>query len=109
MARLKQAMTSLRATPIDSLAGLKVDCFEDYYKGTAVYAAAAAEKRLELPKADMVRVVFEGCAYVIVRPSGTEPKLKLYVGVNAEKSSQADELLESFAAEAKSLLDRLLA
>ncbi len=109
MARLKQAMTSLRAAPIDCLAGLKVDYFEDYYKGTAVYAAAATEKRLELPKAEMVRVVFEGGAYVIVRPSGTEPKLKLYVGVNAEKSSQADELLESFAAEAKSLLDRLLA
>ncbi len=109
MERIKQAMASLRETPIQSLAGLKTDFYEDYYDCRRIHVLKGFIEHIELPNAEMVRFVLEGGAFVIVRPSGTEPKLKLYVGVNAAKKEQADAFVELVATKAKELVDNLLA
>jgi len=68
-AQIRDAMSRLRAHPPTSLAGLPVQRFDDLEEGSA-----------DLPATDGLRFVLDG-ARVIVRPSGTEPKLKCYLQV----------------------------
>ncbi len=67
---IADAMTTLRSTPPSTLGGLTVTSAEDLSQGSA-----------ELPPTDGLRYRLAGGARVIVRPSGTEPKLKCYLEV----------------------------
>ena len=53
-----------------------------------------------LPKADVLLYTLEGGAWICVRPSGTEPKLKIYAGVREKSASDADEAVRSLSAAA---------
>ena len=70
LAQIGEAMDRLRATPPESLGGLAVEQVEDLTEGSA-----------ELPPTDGLRYRLAGNARVIVRPSGTEPKIKCYLEV----------------------------
>lgn len=70
LSEIANAMTRLRETPPSSLGGLAVEQVEDLSAGSA-----------ELPPTDGLRYRLAGGARVIVRPSGTEPKLKCYLEV----------------------------
>lgn len=75
--RMKQVMATLRANPPQQVGEDKVQAFRDYAHGG------------DLPPTDMVKLDFDR-AQVIVRPSGTEPKLKLYAEVSETFASGAD-------------------
>jgi len=90
-AQIRDAMSRLRAHPPTSLAGLPVQRFDDLEEGSA-----------DLPATDGLRFVLDG-ARVIVRPSGTEPKLKCYLQVVMPVS---DDLVSS-RDEAAQLMHRL--
>jgi phosphomannomutase len=77
---IKEAMRRLRAHPPTALAGLPVSKAEDLSEGTAT-----------LPPTDGLRYTLEGAhrARVIVRPSGTEPKLKCYLEIVIPVASRA--------------------
>lgn len=64
---------------LDSIGGLKVERTEDYSKGLN-----------GLPKSDVLKYLMEGNCSVVVRPSGTEPKLKTYISVSAKTKSDAE-------------------
>jgi phosphomannomutase len=70
LARIKDAMARLRTTPPARLGGLLVEQVDDLATGTA-----------ELPPTDGLRYRLADGARVIVRPSGTEPKIKAYLEV----------------------------
>ena len=77
--KMKQIMSNMRENPKDSFAGLKVLEIRDYvngYKG--------------IPASNVIKYILEGNNTVILRPSGTEPKLKLYLGISAENKAAAD-------------------
>ena len=66
---------------LDSIGGLKVDRTEDYSKGLN-----------GLPKSDVLKFILENNCSVVVRPSGTEPKLKTYISVSAKTKSDAEDI-----------------
>ena len=57
---------------------------------------------------DVLRFSLEGGAWICVRPSGTEPKLKLYIGANAPTEAEVDALLAKLMTSADALLAKLL-
>lgn len=63
---------------LTEIAGMKVECVEDYSNG-----------RNGLPKSDVLKY-FTKTGSVVIRPSGTEPKLKLYISVTAENRAEAE-------------------
>ena len=72
---------------LDRIGGLKVERTEDYSKGLN-----------GLPKSDVLKYLMEGNCSVVVRPSGTEPKLKTYISVYAENKEKAEKKEKDIAA-----------
>ena len=107
MERIAAAMQSLRSDPIRSLAGLGVLFCEDYTVGVRTGADGASEPLL-LPKTNLIRLLLDGGAWVVVRPSGTEPKLKLYIGDRGESEAAVDAQLGALYAEIDARLKAVL-
>lgn len=93
LAKMK-AVTNGFAQGIDSIAGIKVNKMLDYNKGVD-----------GLPKADVIKFLMEGNCSVVVRPSGTEPKLKTYVSVRAKNVEEASAIEVKIAADLQCKID----
>lgn len=78
MEEMSAAMESVRNKSIQSLSGEKIYCVSDYLKGISVYSDGRTEST-GLPSSDVLKFVLENEQFVCIRPSGTEPKLKIYV------------------------------
>ena len=92
-ARMSEIMDSLRMSTPAEIAGMRVEGVVDYKPGVE-----------GLPSADVVQFDVAGGNKVVVRPSGTEPKIKVYLFAKGETRSQAEQLLSSFELAAKELL-----
>ena len=88
-------MDKLHKDPLKELNGVKVIRVEDYLKQEA-YENGKVEK-IELPKSNVVKLFFENGNTITVRPSGTEPKVKFYIGMKSKEKldkSASDKLYE---------------
>jgi phosphomannomutase len=94
-------MAKLRATPPTELAGLAVTTRTDCLAQTRTDATGT--HALALPKSDVVVLELEGGHRVIARPSGTEPKLKIYVDVRVPAGPPT----EATRRDGEALLERL--
>lgn len=86
-------MSALRATPPATVGGISVDRIDDLLHGVD-----------GLPPGDVLRLWLEDGSRIIIRPSGTEPKLKVYLDVRAETADAASERLAALADGARDLL-----
>ena len=84
-----QRIMALFRQGIQSFGGLRVEKVLDYSLGLD-----------GLPKSDVLKFLLEGGCSLVVRPSGTEPKLKLYLSVTAEDAQTAAAIETSILAEA---------
>ena len=102
MERMKEIMAGLRSNTPTEIGGLKVTRFEDYAASTSIDTETGAKTMLTLPKSDVLTFKLTDGASVIIRPSGTELKLKSYVfaeGQNQEDASEAaDAILKELSA-----------
>ena len=103
LSRMKEIMKELRANPPKAIAGMKVTAVRDYLKGERV--ADGKAEPTGLPTSDVLYFELEGGCWVCVRPSGTEPKIKLYVNSNARDKAEAQRLNEALRVESEKLLD----
>lgn len=95
-------MEKLRENPPSEIAGQSVVCASDYEKSTA--KSAEGVKPIKLPKSNVLEYLLaDGCT-AIVRPSGTEPKIKLYLSVVGESMEQIDARAAALSADVKKLL-----
>ena len=98
-------MAGLRANPPAEVAGLPVDQVVDYAEGAEMPAVNPSDPEPQrLPPADVLELRLAGGSRAIVRPSGTEPKVKAYVFAKAATMEGADSLLASISAEVESIL-----
>ena len=98
---MQDTMAKLRNDPPKEVAGYKVVAFGDYQTSQMKLEDGTVEPIL-LPKSNVLRFFLEGGMEAVVRPSGTEPKLKVYVtaiaGSQAESSAVADKIAGYFNA-----------
>ncbi len=102
LSRMKAIMKELRENPPKTLAGLKVTAVRDYLAHTRV--SESGTETMDLPSSDVLYYELEGGNWVCVRPSGTEPKIKLYVNSNAKDMETATALNEKLRKESEKLL-----
>lgn len=103
--RMTALMEGLRAESPAKFAGLSVERTIDYKDGATmpVVNARESESSQTLPPSDVIEWRLAGGSRILVRPSGTEPKLKAYVFAKGEDKKATDELLERLSG----CLDRL--
>ena len=104
MAAMQQLMTSLRENRPASIAGLKVVRFSDYQASEQTDLLTGRTVHLDLPKSNVLSFGLEGGAGVIVRPSGTEPKIKAYITATGADMAAADVMTATLRTAAEQLL-----
>ena len=88
-------MDGLHTSPLKELCGSKVIRVEDYLKKVAIQDNKKED--INLPKSNVVKLYFDNGNTITVRPSGTEPKVKFYIGMKSEhklEKAQSDQLYE---------------
>ncbi|OIM34309.1 hypothetical protein ATX69_01730 [Oenococcus oeni] len=65
-----------------------------------------ATKKISLPRANVIKYWLEDGSWVALRPSGTEPKLKVYIGAKGENMSSANKRLDYLQTELEKLLKK---
>lgn len=94
---MANVMKEFRANPVTEVAGVAVTSTEDYQAQTTTAADGTVEK-LQLPTADVLKYYLADDTWIAVRPSGTEPKIKLYFGVVDESIAASQAKIEKYQA-----------
>ena len=102
LTRMKEIMTDLRENPPKEIGGLKVTAVRDYLKG--IRTEGDRQEPTGLPQSDVLYFELENGNWVCVRPSGTEPKIKLYVNTNDKDPDASKALNEKLCEASKALM-----
>ena len=102
LARMKEIMSGLRAKPPKEIGGLAVAAIRDYLKGTR--ESNGKTEPTGLPESDVLYFELDGGNWGCVRPSGTEPKIKLYVNANDRDRETAEKLSATLCEASRQLL-----
>ena len=101
--KMKNITADLRSAPPTEICGSKVVGIGDYREGFIRDLKTGREKPTGLPSSDVLRYALENGDVVLVRPSGTEPKVKVYFLTSAESKAALAEKMALCEAEAKRL------
>ena len=101
--KMHAIMTAVRENPPRQIGGVAVDAVLDILKGARVNADGTTET-LAYPQSDVLYFALQGGGFVCIRPSGTEPKIKLYVNVTHKEKEYAGALLNTVTDSARKLL-----
>ena len=102
LSRMKKIMSGLRDNPPEDIAGLKVIAVRDYLKG--IRTENGTEEPTGLPKSDVLYFELEKGCWVCVRPSGTEPKIKLYINSNDVDPEKANALKDRLSDASRAMI-----
>lgn len=94
--KMAALMESIRKNPPAELGGRRVVSMRDYQTETITDLVTGATAPTGLPKSNVLYFETEGGNVVVIRPSGTEPKVKIYLLVNGQTGEAADETLAAF-------------
>ena len=97
-------MEKLRQNPPKAFGDLKVLKFRDYQTDRIVDMATGQEGRTGLPKSNVLYFELPEDAWCCARPSGTEPKIKFYMGVKGTSLEDAQARLEKLTEDLKAVL-----
>ena len=90
LADMAKLMKSLRENPPAEISGVKVTQFKDYADGSVVNCADGTRTAMELSGSNVLRFELADGTSIIVRPSGTEPKIKVYVLTKGADAPERD-------------------
>ncbi len=106
MKEMNAVVDALKTVKVGSLGDFAVEAVRDYSKDLRI-AADGTKSALNIPKCNCVYYELAGGSFVCVRPSGTEPKLKIYYSVKAKDEAAANAALERAKKDVEALLARV--
>ena len=101
--KMAALMQSLRAQPPVEIGGVTVAQYKDYSDGTVRDAATGAITPMPLSGSNVLRFELTDGSHIVVRPSGTEPKIKVYILTKGSDAAERDANLEKYSAWVKTL------
>ena len=105
--KIGKIMAYLRENTPEGFGGNKVITVKDYKSGVFTDVATGNKSESPLPASDVLYYNLEDRAWLCVRPSGTEPKIKFYMGVKAESSDAAVAKVEAMEKSVDELLEKI--
>ena len=100
---IQQMMTDFRANPPKNVGPFRVLAMEDYRSSIRTDVTTGETSELTLPKSNVFYFELEDKAWICVRPSGTEPKIKYYAGIKGVDEKDADEKVAALSAALEAL------
>ena len=101
--KIKQVMADFRSESPTVFGGVQVKSVEDYLSGTRT-GANGETSEMNFDKADVLKYYLEDGSWIAARPSGTEPKIKFYIGAVADTQEEADQKVIDFEASINELI-----
>ena len=101
--KMADLMANLRQNPPTEIASVAVKQQKDYQDGSVVNVADGSKETMELSGSNVLRYEMADGTSLIVRPSGTEPKVKVYILANGTTKAECDEKVAKYAAWAETL------
>lgn len=108
LAKIQEIMNTLRENAPAEIGGYKVTAVRDYKKNTITDTATGAVKPTGLPASNVLYYELEDDAWVCVRPSGTEPKVKFYLGVKGTSLEDADAKSKALSEAVHAMIGKML-
>lgn len=96
--KIKQALSTMRNTRYEEFGDIKVKAVRDYQKSERYVIESGTTEKILLPESDVLYFEMEDGSWFCVRPSGTEPKIKIYYGVSEKTLNLSQDKLEMFKA-----------
>ncbi|MGZ9819817.1 phospho-sugar mutase [Peribacillus simplex] len=88
--QIQGILNQFREAPPKQIAGKAVTMQEDYQSGVKLTVGTNKEEVIDLPKSNVIKYFLEDGTWVCLRPSGTEPKIKFYFGIQGETMEEAE-------------------
>lgn len=106
MKEMNAVVDALKGMQPNAFAGLTVEAIRDYSAAKRTVLASGAVEEMDIPKCNCVYYELSGGSFVCVRPSGTEPKLKIYYSLKAKDEAAAKAKLTELQADVNAMLER---
>lgn len=106
--KINRIMENLRRDPISEIAKDKVIAIRDYLIDTRINSLNNEKEKMNMPISNVLYYELEKNGWVCVRPSGTEPKIKIYMGVKENSLDKSLTKLEKVKNEIRNILERNL-
>ena len=103
MKKMADMMDSMRNNPPAEIGGIKVMKVSDYLTSTATDTETGATEKIDLPSSNVLSYALEDDNKVVIRPSGTEPKIKIYITAHSDTRENAEKLTDVFAESIKKI------
>lgn len=102
--RMKELMAELRQNPLTNVGGHLVEYIRDYQSGVRTHVSDGKTETMELSGQNVLYYELEGGTSFIIRPSGTEPKVKVYIMAKADSKAASDEKVAKLVAAAQEIV-----
>ena len=106
--KIGRCLDLLRADEITEVNGVKVVKSFDYKLSTEKDLIANTTSKINLPKSNVLKYILEDDSWFVVRPSGTEPKMKVYLAVKGNSLEDADKQTERFKSSVMAIVNEKL-
>ncbi len=106
--KIKHAMNELRVHRHESFGSFEVSAIRDYLKSVRYKISDKSKEALLLPESDVLYYEIKDKSWFCVRPSGTEPKIKIYFGVSDNNNEASERKLKAFQSEVLIIIKQLL-
>jgi phosphoglucomutase len=107
MKEMNGVVDGLKTVKVNDFAGVKVNALRDYSAAKRTDYVNGTTEEMQIPKCNCVYYELEGGSFVCVRPSGTEPKLKIYYSLREKDEKAANEKLETLQVAVNELLEKV--
>ncbi len=104
LGKIKTIMENLRTQMPETLGGFTIEATRDYKSGKRTTKSGEIEE-ITLPTSNVMYFELNDNAWICVRPSGTEPKIKFYIGVKGNSEADADQKVDAIKADVLKLLE----
>ncbi|MBQ3497144.1 MAG: phospho-sugar mutase [Oscillospiraceae bacterium] len=95
--KMRELMAGFRSEPPKEIAGVSVVCRKDYTDGSVVDCVSGAKSTMELSGSNVLRYELADGTTILIRPSGTEPKIKVYVLTRGADAAERDANLKKYS------------
>ncbi|MGL4698166.1 MAG: phospho-sugar mutase [Apilactobacillus waqarii] len=105
--KMANIMNELRSNPLNEFNNQKVESLEDFQTSTKTNADASTET-IELPEANVLKYWLDDGTWFAIRPSGTEPKIKFYLGTVDDSADAVNNKLKTYENAVDQLIEQLV-